>query len=77
MAKKYAYYLVTEDGDVLGTNERDIVRFAGDDGITLVIDIVAGTTTFDGNKASIEEAKSEDWRDDEDEDEDDEEAEEA
>ena len=63
MAKKYMYYLVTEDGDVLGTNDREVVSFAGSDGTTLVIDVAAGVTTFDDNKATIEEAEPADWQD--------------
>ena len=74
---KFQYYLVTEDGDVLGTNDSEVARVAGEDGTTLVINTLTQESTFDGLKTPVVAANQADWQDpdetdDEDEDEEDE-----
>lgn len=74
MAARYRYFLVTEDGDVLGTDRSDIAKAAAEDGVTLVIDTTSCTATFDAIPSKIEEAGADEWLgedpDDEDENED-------
>ena len=56
MSKKYKYYLVLEDGDVTGTDDVSVADAYAADGSTTVIDVVAGTHTFDGDTQPIEKA---------------------
>ena len=73
MAKTtFRFLFVTEDSDVLTTDDHDLASKAGGDGTTLVIDLVNRTATFDGSASELRAADPNDWPDDEDEDEDEE-----
>jgi hypothetical protein len=73
MAKTtFRYIFVTEDGDALTTDDAELAGRAGEDGTTLVIDLVSRMATFDSAVTELKTADSNDWPDDADEDDEDE-----
>jgi hypothetical protein len=55
MAQTWRFYLVTDSGDVSGTNDFEVAAVAKRDGSTLVIEPEAAEATFDGDSQMIEE----------------------
>ena len=55
MAQTWRFYLVTDSGDVSGTNDFEVAAVAKRDGSTLVIEPKAAEATFDGDSQMIEE----------------------
>jgi hypothetical protein len=72
MAQTWRFYIVTDSGDVSGTNDFEVAAVAKRDGTTLVIEPKAAEATFDGDTQMIEETDPEDYTSDDDSDEDDE-----
>lgn len=58
---KFKFYLITEDGDVQGTDDPEISAVASRDGSTTVINYEAGLVAFDGDTAEVEKADPSDW----------------
>ena len=55
MAQTWRFYLVTDSGDVSGTNDFEVAAVAKRDGSTLVIEPKAAEATVDGDTQRIEE----------------------
>ena len=66
MAQTWRFYLVTDSGDVSGTNDFEVAAVAKRDGSTLVIEPKAAEATFDGDSQMIEETDPDDFIDEDD-----------
>jgi len=66
MAQTWRFYLVSEAGDVSGTNDFEVAAVAKRDGSTLVIEPKAAEATFDGDSQMIEETDPDDYIDEDD-----------
>lgn len=63
MAQTWRFYLVSDNGEVSGTNDFEVAAVAKRDGSTLVIEPKAAEASFDGDTQPIEEADPDDYLD--------------
>lgn len=63
MAQTWRFYLVSDAGEVSGTNNFEVAAVAKRDGSTLVIEPKAAEAVFDGDAQMIEEADPDDFID--------------